>query len=104
MSNLKHWIWLTHRKGLAGQNAVRVLEHFGTPEQAYFADRGTYEMMDGLPEETLRSLEDKRLDGADRILGDCDRLGIRLLTIQDATYPERLAANGSVLEGKANCL
>lgn len=92
MSNLKHWIWLTHRKGLAGQNAVRVLEHFGTPEQACFADRGAYEMMDGLPEETLRSLEDKRLDGADRILGDCDRLGIRLLTIQDATYPERLAA------------
>ena len=29
MSNLKHWIWLSLRKGLTGQNCVRVLEHFG---------------------------------------------------------------------------
>ena len=33
MSNLKHWIWLTLRKGLAGQNAVRILEHFGRSEE-----------------------------------------------------------------------
>ena len=92
MSNLKYWLWLTQRKGLAGQNGLRVLNHFGTPEQAYFADRGAYELVGGLPNEALRSLEDKRLDAADRILGDCDRLGIRLLTLQDAAYPERLAA------------
>lgn len=28
----------------------------------------------------------------DQILGDCDRLGIRIMTIQDAIYPERLRA------------
>lgn len=92
MSNLKHWIWLTQRRGLAGQIAVRVLEQFGSPEQVYAADRGAYEAMGGLSHEAIRSLLDKSLDGADRILGDCDRLGIRLLTFQDATYPERLAA------------
>ena len=32
MSNLKHWIWLTKRKGLVGQTAIQVLEHFGSPE------------------------------------------------------------------------
>ena len=37
-------------------------------------------------------MEDKSLAGAERILGDCDRLGIRILTLQDADYPERLAA------------
>lgn len=92
MSNLKHWIWFTQRHGLAGQAAVRVLEYFGSPEQVYAADRGAYEAMGGLSREAVRSLTDKSLDGADRILGDCDRLGIRLLTFQDATYPERLAA------------
>ena len=30
------------------------------------------------------------MDGADRILGDCDRLGVRLMTFQDADYPQRL--------------
>lgn len=92
MSNLKHWIWLTQRKGIAGQTAVRILEHFGSPEQVHAADRGAYETMGGLSEAAIRSLLDKSLDGADRVLGDCDALGIRLLTLQDSAYPERLAA------------
>ena len=92
MSNLKHWIWLTQRKGIAGQTAAQILEHFGSPEQVHAADRVAYETMGGLSDGAIRSLLDKSLDGADRILGDCDRLGIQLLTLQDATYPERLAA------------
>ena len=40
MSNLKYWLWLSDRKGLTGQFAIRVLEHFGSPESVYFADRG----------------------------------------------------------------
>lgn len=92
MSNLKHWIWLTQRKGIAGQIGKRVLEHFGTPEQVHAADRGAFETMGGLSAAAIRSLMDKSLDQADQILGDCDRLGIRLLTLQDSTYPERLRA------------
>lgn len=92
MSNLKYWLWLTGRKGLAGQSGVRVLNYFGSPERVYFSDAEEYRMVGGLSEAALRSLADKSLDHADRILGDCDRLGIRLLTLQDAAYPERLAA------------
>ena len=92
MSNLKHWIWLTQRKALAGQNAVRVLEHFGSPEQVHAADEEAYIRVGGLPQTAIRSLMDKSLSQADEVLGDCDRLGIRLLTLQDATYPERLKA------------
>lgn len=92
MSNLKYWLWLTGRKGLAGQNGMRVLNHFGSPERVYFSDPEEYRMVGGLSEAALKSLADKSLSTADRILGDCDRLGIRLLTLQDAAYPERLAA------------
>lgn len=92
MSNLKYWLWLTGRKGLAGQAAQRVLEYFGSPESIYFADQGEYELLDGLTTEAVRSLMDKSLQRADMILGDCDRLGIRILTRQDAAYPERLSA------------
>ena len=65
MSNLKHWIWLTLRKGLAGQGAVRVLEHFGTPELAHAADEEAYRMVGGLPDTAIRSLMNKSLDQAD---------------------------------------
>lgn len=90
MSNLKHWIWLSLRKGLAGQNAVRVLEHFGTPELVHAADEEAYRMVGGLSGAAIRSLMSKSLDLADEVLGDCERLGIQLLTRQDAVYPERL--------------
>ena len=92
MSNLKYWLWLTGRKGLAGQVGMRVLEYFGSPERVYFSHKEDYHMVGGLSETAIRSLTDKSLDTANRILGDCDRLGIRLLTMQDAAYPERLAA------------
>ena len=92
MANLKYWLWLAERKGLAGQNMVRVLEHFGTPEHVYFSDAAEYEMVEGLSRAAIQSLNDKSLDIADRILGDCDRLGYRIMTMQDAAYPERLAA------------
>lgn len=92
MSNLKHWIWLSLRKGLAGQNAVRVLEHFGAPELVHAADEEAYRMVGGLSEEAIRSLMNKSLDLADEVLGDCERYGIQLLTRQDSMYPERLKA------------
>lgn len=90
MSNLKHWIWLSLRKGLAGQNAVRVLEHFGTPELVHAADEEAYRMVGGLSDTAIRSLMNKSLDQADVVLGDCERYGIQLLTRQDSAYPERL--------------
>ena len=92
MANQKYWIWLTTRNGLAGQQLMEVYRHFGSPERAYFADEGEYRLIGGMTEPVLRSLCEKSLTGADRILGDCDRLGIQILTMQDALYPERLAA------------
>lgn len=89
MATLKYWIWLTTRAGVGHQAAFRLLEHFGSPEGAYFADGEEYKLA-GLDGKALRSLEDKSLTGAERILGECERLGVRVLTIQDADYPERL--------------
>lgn len=92
MSNLKYWLWLAGRKGLAGQNVMRVLNHFGSPEQIYFADAEEYRLIPGLPDGVVSSLADKSLDTANKIMGNCDRLGIRMLTLQDSTYPARLAS------------
>ena len=89
MASLKYWLWLTNRRGVGPDAAFRLLEHFGTPEGVYFADPGEYALT-GLPAQARKALEDKSLDTAERILADCDRLGVRILTIQDAEYPERL--------------
>ena len=41
MAALKYWLWLTTRRGSAAL-AFRVLDHFGTPEAAFFADPEEY--------------------------------------------------------------
>ena len=89
MAALKYWIWLTTRRGLAPLQTFRLLDHFGTPEAVYFADREEYRLS-GLTEWQQRALLDKSMGGAESILAECDRLGVRILTIQDAEYPERL--------------
>lgn len=91
MSALKYWIWLASRRGLGPAGALAVLDYFVTPERAYYAGREEYEVLPLLPSQR-RSLADKSLDQAERILGDCDRLGLRIMTFQDADYPQRLRA------------
>lgn len=90
MSTLKYWLWLTTRKGLQGRAALRVLEWFGTPEQAFFADPSEYGRVPDLTPTERAALADRNLTEPNVILGDCERLGIRIMTYQDASYPERL--------------
>ena len=89
MSALKYWLWLTTRTGVDTNCALQILEHFVTPERAYYADASEFELV-SLTSAARRSLLDKKLEKADQILGDCDRLGLRILTMQDAEYPQRL--------------
>lgn len=87
MSALKYWLWLATRKGVGVQGMHAVLDHFGTPERAFFADPEEYEL---LPAGLGRALRDRSMTQAERVLADCVRLGIRIMTLQDADYPERL--------------
>lgn len=89
MARLKYWLWLATRRGLRPQDTAAMLNVFGTPESAYFADGDDYAAM-GLPGACAETLADKSLDRVQRILADCDRLGVRVLTLGDAEYPERL--------------
>src|SRR5699024_9982377 len=76
MSNLRHWLWLSTRSPAPGMYAARILEHFGTPERAYYADSAAYEAIPALPGSVRQALEDKDLTPAETILTKCRRLGI----------------------------
>ena len=91
MSNLRHWLWLSTRGPAPGMYAARILDQFGTPEGAYYADPAAYAQLEGVPRTVRQALEDKDLSQADQILAQCQSLGIRVLTCQDAAFPQRLA-------------
>lgn len=89
MAELKYWLWLTTRKGLGAAGALMVLDHLTTPERAFYGVKEDFEPLN-LPPAAKESLLDKSLDVPNRILGDCDRLSMRIMTYQDAGYPQRL--------------
>ena len=90
MASLKHWVWLTTRPGMGRQTELDLLEAMGGPERVYHGREEDYLTVPGITRGDLDALADKSLEEADAVLGECDRLGLRLLTIQDALYPDRL--------------
>ncbi|MBQ7415872.1 MAG: DNA-processing protein DprA [Oscillospiraceae bacterium] len=87
---LVHWIWLAIRSGMSDRVKAAVLEHFGDPEDAFYADRGAYKNVEGLTVEDAETLEDKSLASAQKILAQCVDKDIHILTYRDAAYPARL--------------
>lgn len=89
MAGIQYLLWLSTRRGLSQRHQVELLDYFGGAERVYFADREAFEPL-RLTQEARRALCDKSLDGPNRILERCDRLGLFLLSCQDGAYPERL--------------
>ena len=87
---LKYWVWLSELKGLRNQTRLALLRRFGDPESIFYADADELLLTDGVERSQLKLLENHDLAPADRILADCQRLDIRLLTLSDAVYPGRL--------------
>ena len=56
MSSLKYWIWLATRQGASPVRTLRVLEQFGSPERAYFADPGEDGMLADIPDKLRAAL------------------------------------------------
>ena len=85
-----HWIWLATRPNITDWVKVELLHSFQDPENVYFAEPDSYKQIEGLTPEGLEALKDKNLRPAEKILADCQRERLRILTYQDAAYPSRL--------------
>lgn len=91
MNNVEEWVWFSECFGKGLQKSSKLLLHFGSAEYVYNADRNSY-LSSGakLTEADLEKLCDKNLDGAKKIISECQRLGIRIITRNSPEYPKRL--------------
>ena len=87
---MKYWLWLANLPKLNNQMKLALLEHFGEPDKIYYGEKEEYFLVPGMNRTAAEILENKDLERADRILGDCDRLGLRIITMRDVEYPDRL--------------
>lgn len=86
---LIHWIWFATRS-VADHNKAALLSHFQSAEAVYFAQKAEFDRFERITEAGKESLDDKDLSAAQKILDDCTNEKIRVLTYQDAAYPNRL--------------
>jgi len=91
MTTVKYWVWLASLRGLTTRAERLVLEYFENPMEAYFCEYGEYARMEGLTNKDRKLLASKNLDRAESILALCEEKNIRIMTMQDADYPQRLA-------------
>ncbi|MDR1299506.1 MAG: DNA-protecting protein DprA, partial [Oscillospiraceae bacterium] len=90
MASLKYWVWLASARGVGAFAARALLARFGSPERVYAAGRGDYERSGPMKKSELDGLSDKALEPSEKAMEKCAQMGYRILTIQDAGYPERL--------------
>lgn len=88
--SLYHWIWLTQQVPNPHQSNA-LLEVFQKPDRIYTA---TLEQLWDTQilgrEQCFQLVASRSLEPALHIMNRCSELGIRILTIHDALYPERL--------------
>ena len=92
MSAQLSYVWLSRRRGIGAGLLCELLRVFGSPDAVYAADRRTLEAACPLRRAQADSLCDKSTDEAEEILRRCAAGDIRILTLGDSAYPDRLRA------------
>lgn len=87
---LVHWIWLSQRPAVSDRLKWELLQHFSDAEDLYYADSQALAGVDGISDEAVKSLMDRDLSRAGKILEQCIQGNIHILTIRDKAYPDRL--------------
>lgn len=90
MSAIKYWLWLSTATALPPKAKTALLEHYGSPEEMYFAPQGEYRKLLGDRIDGVDELEMRDLDKALRVMDDCDKQGINIVCCQDADFPDRM--------------
>ncbi len=89
---LLYWLWLSRKTEVKDGVKKSLLQHFGHPEDLFYAEKEKIQQADiqGLTENVLEALCDKDLSQAEECLAQCARLDIKILTMEDRAYPNRL--------------
>ena len=87
---LMHWIWLAHHPKLTMGAKLKLLAHFGDPEEIWFTEDTALAAVEDLSAEAKEALRDRSLTEAEKIIEKCSRDRIGILTLEDAAYPARL--------------
>lgn len=90
MSHLVYWIWFSSLRALRGRSRQALLDRFGGVKELFFSAPADLREMADLREEERSALENRSLASAEQTAARCEELGVSVITMQDAAFPERL--------------
>lgn len=90
MTEKLYWVWLATRTGVGAAFGRQMIEQFGTPEAIWRATREEIAAVPSMTQMRQYALMDKDLTYPHRILEDCGKQGIDMVTLADEQYPALL--------------
>ena len=88
---MKYWIWLTQIPYVGPVMAGRLLAEFKTPHAIYEAKEECLKQISGITKRQIASvLMARSFKQAEKVLEDCNRKNISILTKKDERYPMRV--------------
>lgn len=87
MTSKLYWVWLATRISCGTAVGRHLIEYFDTPEAVWRATSGELAVVPSMTQQRQAVLMDKDLTYPQRILTDCDKQGIDIVTIADENYP-----------------
>lgn len=88
---LKYWIWLTQIPYVGPVMTGRLLAEFKTPQAIYEAKEECLKQISGITKRQIASILTARsFEQAEKVLEDCNRKNISILTKEDERYPIRV--------------
>ena len=86
-----YWIWLTQIGGIGPVCQRVLLKKFKQPELIYHARLEDILLCEGFgPEKAKKIVGARSLESAKKVLDDTSKLNIKLLTLYDSLYPEKV--------------
>ena len=83
-----YWLWLSQIKGIGVQLQRALIEHFKDPEIIYYASKEQLmEVKNFGSSRADKVLRSRSLEGAKKIIKDCKKHGISIMTLKDDIYP-----------------
>ena len=85
-----YWLWLSSLTEVNLNSIAALLDKFKTPEAAFHSPQGAILAVEGIRQSDAEILERRDLTAARAIPEKCIRAGARVITMEDAEYPQRL--------------
>lgn len=88
--DLLYRVWLSALTDVNLNSIEAMLAYFGSAKAAFRSEKGSFYKIEGILRKDAEKLENRDLSDAERIVSECSRKGITILTPEDERYPKSL--------------